>query len=128
MSTSPHFPKKRLLYLLAPSFSPSLLLTRATLRWRRHKNWCNESEGHHRRTRIVPHCATKRETGLARTKLEIYLRIQFLPHSKHMTYPLKRKFGWGNNRDVFREKLMKHTNKICGQKRHPEFWIWWYIE
>jgi len=51
------------------------------------EHWCNETEGQQRRTRIDPmtHCAIQRYTGLARTKPEIYIRIQFLPHSKHRT-------------------------------------------
>jgi hypothetical protein len=87
------------------------------------EHWCNESEGQHRRTRIdpVPHCATQRYTGLARNKPEIYLWVQFLPHSKHRTFPLQRKFGWGNKR-YFCLNLTKHcVLKICGQKRLPEF-------
>jgi uncharacterized pyridoxamine 5'-phosphate oxidase family protein len=83
---------------------------------------CNESEGQHRRTRIdpMPHCATQRYIGLARTKPEIYLRMQFLPHSKHRTYPLQRKFGRGN-KIYFCENKTKHTNKICGQNRLLNF-------
>lgn len=63
----------------------------------------------------MPHCATQRYHGMARTKPEIYLRIQFLPHRKRRTYPLQRKFGWGNKRyfvRILRSIKIRYVGRI----------------